>query len=63
MEHVTEQADCERRIQRDIVVDAYGDSERAMSWYYYLEDALRVRHRSQPRPDCFWSRNPNLPRH
>jgi hypothetical protein len=25
----------------EIVVDAYGAEERAMSWYYYLEDKLR----------------------
>lgn len=26
------------RITMEIVVDAYGEQERAMSWYYYLED-------------------------
>ncbi|HOW71048.1 MAG TPA: calcium-binding protein [Phycisphaerae bacterium] len=25
----------------EIVVDAYGEDERAMGWYYYLEDKLR----------------------
>lgn len=34
-------ADRERRITEEIVVDAYGAEERAMSWYYYLEDRLR----------------------
>ncbi len=34
-------ADRERRIIEEIVVDAYGSEERAMSWYYYLEDKLR----------------------
>jgi Calcium binding len=24
----------------DIVVDAYGEEERALSWYYYLEENL-----------------------
>lgn len=24
----------------EVVVDAYGPEERAMGWYYYLEDAL-----------------------
>lgn len=31
----------EDRIAMDIVVDAYGTEERAMSWYYYLESELR----------------------
>jgi len=30
----------ERRITDEIVVDAYGEEERAMSWYYYLEEKL-----------------------
>jgi hypothetical protein len=32
--------DREERIIMEIVVDAYGPEERAMGWYYYLEDAL-----------------------
>src|SRR3990172_2453911 len=31
----------EKRIEMEIVVDAYDAGERAMSWYYYLEDNLR----------------------
>ncbi len=31
----------EKRIEMEIVVDAYGEEERAMGWYYYLEDKLR----------------------
>src|SRR5437899_388750 len=31
----------ERRIEMEPVVDAYNDSERAMGWYYYLEDKLK----------------------
>lgn len=31
----------EERITMEIVVDAYGAEERAMSWYYYLEDRLQ----------------------
>lgn len=31
----------EDRITMEIVVDAYGPEERAMGWYYYLEDQLR----------------------
>ena len=30
----------ERRIIDEIVVDAYGEEERAMSWFYYLEEKL-----------------------
>jgi len=30
----------ERRIEMEIVVDAYNAVERAMSWYYYLEERL-----------------------
>src|ERR1700751_3520311 len=30
----------EERIDYEIVVDAYGPEERAMGWYYYLQDKL-----------------------
>jgi hypothetical protein len=30
----------EERITMEIVVDAYGEDERAMGWYYYLEEKL-----------------------
>ncbi len=30
----------ERRIAMEIVVDAYNEQERALGWYYYLEDKL-----------------------
>lgn len=30
----------EHRIEMEIVVDAYGADERAMGWYYYLEERL-----------------------
>lgn len=30
----------EDRIIMEIVVDAYSEEERAMGWYYYLEDKL-----------------------
>lgn len=30
----------EGRISMEIVVDAYDEGERAMGWYYYLEDKL-----------------------
>ena len=31
----------EHRIEMEIVVDAYGEDERAMGWYYYLDDKPR----------------------
>lgn len=31
----------ERRITMEIVVDAYDTHERAMGWYYYLQDQLQ----------------------
>ena len=31
----------ELRIEMEIVVDAYGEGERAMGWYYYLDDKLQ----------------------
>lgn len=31
----------EERIDMEIVVDAYDSEERAMSWYYYLQDHLQ----------------------
>lgn len=30
----------EHRIDYEIVVDAYNEDERAMGWYYYLEDKI-----------------------
>jgi hypothetical protein len=32
----------EERIVMEIVVDAYGEDERAMGWYYYLQEKLNV---------------------
>jgi Calcium binding len=34
-------AEREERIEMEIVVDAYDEEERAMGWYYYLEDQLK----------------------
>ena len=31
----------EERIDNEVVVDAYGPEERAMGWYYYLENKIR----------------------
>jgi hypothetical protein len=30
----------EERIEMEIIVDAYDEHERAMGWYYYLQDGL-----------------------
>ena len=30
----------EERIHKEAVVDAYGPEERAMGWYYYLDDKI-----------------------
>lgn len=30
----------EERIDMEVVVDAYDEEERAMGWYYYLEDRI-----------------------
>lgn len=32
----------EQRIDMEAVVDAYGSGERAMGWYYYLDDRMKV---------------------
>jgi hypothetical protein len=33
--------DRENRIRDEIIVDAYGPEEQAMSWYYYLEEKIQ----------------------
>ena len=42
MKRVPEDSDRENRILFEVVVDAYDETERAMGWYYYLQDTLRV---------------------
>ncbi len=37
-----EQPEIEERILFEIVVDAYDETERAMGWYCYLQDTLKV---------------------
>jgi calcium binding protein len=32
----------EQRIAMEAIVDAYGSSERAMSWYYYIDGKMKV---------------------
>ena len=41
MSEVKEDKDREHRIHMEIIVDAYNEQERAMAWYYYLEDKLQ----------------------
>ncbi|MDY6839775.1 MAG: calcium-binding protein [Thermodesulfobacteriota bacterium] len=40
MQRVKKDASRDHRIHMEIVVDAYNEEERAMGWYYYLEDRL-----------------------
>lgn len=37
----------EERIEMEIVVDAYGELERALGWYCYLEDNIRFPFRAR----------------
>ena len=37
----------EERIENEIVVDAYGPEERAMGWYYHLEDKIHFPFRAR----------------
>ncbi len=41
MAGVKENKALERRVEMEVVVDAYNESERAMGWYYYLEGKLK----------------------
>jgi hypothetical protein len=41
MPQIKEDKEREKRIEMEIVVDAYDEVERAMSWYYYLQDGLK----------------------
>ena len=47
MLRVKENRTRERRIQMEIVVEAYNEEERAMGWYYYLEDTLKFPFRAR----------------
>ena len=42
----------EHRIDMEVVVDAYNSEERAMGWYYYLEEKLEAPFRAK----CFLRR-------
>ncbi len=41
METIKEDSDREYRIDMEIIVDAYNEIERAMGWYYYLDDHIK----------------------
>ncbi|MBL7184673.1 MAG: calcium-binding protein [Anaerolineae bacterium] len=47
MPKVEKNEDREYRIDMEIIVDAYDEEERAMGWYYYLEDKLRFPSRAR----------------
>jgi len=40
MERIEKDKDREYRIDMEAVVDAYDEEERAMGWYYYLNDKI-----------------------
>ena len=40
MQKIEEDPVRKKRIEQEIIVDAYDESERAMGWYYYLEDKM-----------------------
>lgn len=44
-----EETEREERITMEVVVDAYGEEERAMSWYYYLKDNMEFPFRAECR--------------
>ena len=44
----------EDRITMRAVVDAYGSEERALGWYYYLENELRIPFRARDSPCGAW---------
>ena len=40
MTRIEKDEEREKRIDYEVVVDAYNDEERAMGWYYYLADNI-----------------------
>jgi hypothetical protein len=40
MEKIEKDEIREERLYMEIIVDAYGEEERAMGWYYYLDDKI-----------------------
>lgn len=47
MASVRKNEEREERIIMEIVVDAYDEEERAMGWYYYLDEMLRFPFRAK----------------
>jgi hypothetical protein len=41
MSQIKKDKEREKRIDMEIVVDAYNEVERAMGWYYYLQEGLK----------------------
>ncbi len=41
MERIPMDEEREQRLHREIIVDAYGPEEQAISWYYYLQEHLQ----------------------
>jgi Calcium binding len=41
MAKLAEDAEREERIMMEVVVDAYDSEERAMGWFYYLQDKIQ----------------------
>jgi hypothetical protein len=41
MNRVKEYLEREKRIEMEIIVDAYDEVERSLGWYYYLDDNLQ----------------------
>lgn len=40
MANISKNEERETRLHNEIIVDAYGEEEQAMGWYYYLDDSL-----------------------
>jgi hypothetical protein len=40
MKEIERDEDRERRIEDEVIVDAYGAEEQALGWYYYLDDKI-----------------------
>lgn len=40
MSRVKEDKEREERIENEAIVDAYGEEEKAMGWYYYLDNKI-----------------------
>jgi hypothetical protein len=50
-----EEPEREERITMEVVVDAYGEEERAMGWYYYLLDHIEFPFKAECKRDMLKS--------